>query len=95
MSKSQWVLVECVSTFRTRYMVEVPTGRALYALDTVVLEEAKEFSQEFLGEKIFSHRVIPLNKALALCDEDNDYTKTWNTELKVKNFFTNMKDQGY
>jgi hypothetical protein len=40
--ETQWVLVECVSTFRQRYMVEVPTGidnygkdKSEWALDTV------------------------------------------------------------
>ena len=51
--ETQWVLVETVSMFRERYMVEVPVGTDRYgkdksewALDTVVLEEAKEFSQK-------------------------------------------------
>ena len=63
--ETQWVLVETVSTFRERYMVEVPVGidrygkdKADWALDTVTLEEAKEFSQEHLGETIVSHRVV-------------------------------------
>ena len=44
--ETEWVLVECVSTFRMRYMVEVPKDKSEYALDTVTMNEAKEFSQD-------------------------------------------------
>jgi len=97
--ETQWVLVETVSMFRERYMVEVPIGtdqygkdKADWALDTVTLEEAKEFSQEHLGETIMSHRVVTKEEALALCDKDNDYARVWNDELKVKTFFTTMAE---
>ena len=98
--QTQWVLVECVSTFRQRYMVEVPVGtddygkdKTLWALDTVTMEEAKEFSQEHIGEQIVSHRVVTKKEALALCDQDNDYTKSWDKELKMKTFFTKWEEQ--
>lgn len=93
--KMQWVLVETISTFRERYMVQVPVGVDQYghnkkdwALDTVTVEEAKEFSQKHLGEQIVSHRVVTEAEALALCDEDNDYTREWSTEAKMDAFFT-------
>ena len=97
--ESQWVLVEAISTFRQRYMVEVPVGidrqgkdKTLWALDTVTLEEAKEFSQEHLGETIVSHRVVTKEDALAMCDKDNDYAKVWNDEMKIQAFFTTMAE---
>jgi hypothetical protein len=97
--ETQWVLVETVSTFRERYMVEVPIGvdrygkdKADWALDTVTLEEAKEFSQEHLGETIVSHRVVTKEEALAMCDKDNDYARVWNDELKIQTFFTTMAE---
>ena len=97
--ETQWVLVETVSTFRERYMVEVPVGvdrygkdKADWALDTVTLEEAKEFSQEHLGETIVSHRVVTKEEAFAMCDKDNDYCKKWNDEMKMKSFFTTMAE---
>jgi hypothetical protein len=92
--ETEWVMVECVSTFRERYMVEVPKGHAEYALDTVTMNEAKEFSQEYLGETIVSHRVVTKEEAFKMCDHDNDYTKSWDNETKVKNFFTTLSDQG-
>ncbi len=90
--ETELVLVECVSTFRMRYMVEVPKGKAEWALDTVTMNEAKEFSQVHIGEQIVSHRVVSKEEALALSDTDNDYGKTWPEELKVKNFFTLMDE---
>ena len=90
---TEWVLVECVSTFRDRYMVEVPKGKAEWSLDTVTMNQAKTFSSEHLGEQIVSHRVVTKEEALTLCDVDNDYTTMWNEELKMKNFFTTWKEQ--
>ena len=98
--ETQWVLVDCVSTFRNRYMVEVPVGvdnygkdKTLWALDTVTMEEAKEFSQEYLGEQIVSHRVVTYDEALALSDKENDYTVLWDNDTKVKTFFTTLAEQ--
>ena len=85
---TEWVLVECTATYRMRYMVEVPKDKAEWALDTVTMKEAKEFSQEYLGEQIFSHRVVTKEEALDLCDQDNTYGSSWPEELKIKNFFT-------
>jgi hypothetical protein len=90
--ETEWVLVEAISQYRMRYMVQVPKGKSEWALDTVVCNEAKEFSQEHLGETIFSHRVMNLDKALELCDNDNSYGKGWDTDTKLKNFFTFVEE---
>lgn len=89
---TQWVLVETVGMFRHRYLVEVPDGKAEWALDTVAMEEAKEFSQEHLGETITSHRIVPEAEALLLCDEDNDYCASWSEKKKKEEFFTSIDD---
>jgi hypothetical protein len=89
---TEWVLVEAISTFRQRYMVEVPVGKTEWALDTVSMEEAKEFSQEWLGETIVSHRVISKEDALELYVKDNSYAKEWNEENKIKNGFTSWEE---
>ena len=86
--EKEWILVETVSQFRQRYMVEVPKGKADWALDTVTMNEAKEFSQKHLGETIVSHRVMTEEEALALSDEDNDYGADWTKEQKLDAFFT-------
>ena len=90
LSKSDkvWVMVECVQQYRMRYMVQAPIDHPEYALDDVTMQTAKEFSQLDIGETIVSHRVISHDDALKLCDEDNDYTKEWTEEQKIKSFFT-------
>jgi hypothetical protein len=59
-SETELVLVEAISTCRIQYLVEVPKGNKDWALDTVTLGEAKEFSQHYLGETILSHRVVQM-----------------------------------
>lgn len=90
--ETELVLVECVSLYRMRYVVEVPKGKSDWALDTVTMEEAKEFSQEWLGETIVSHRVVTKNEVLNLCDKDNDYAKAWNDDHKMNTFVTLVGD---
>lgn len=79
---SKWVMVETVSQHRMRYCVEVPDDveggeypctPKDYASDTVVCEDAKEFSQEWLGETIVSTREVAFEDAIKLFKEDNDY----------------------
>ena len=71
--KTQFVLVETISQYRHRYVVEVPVGtdewgrdKVLYAQDTVSCDEAEEFSQEYLGETILSHRVVKRKEILSM-----------------------------
>ena len=85
---SVWVMVEAIQSYRMRYMVEAPATNPEYAMDDVTMEDAKEFSQLALPEVITSHRVMTQEEALILCDIDNDYTKSWDTEQKIKSFFT-------
>jgi len=86
--ETEWVLVDTVSQFRQRYVVEVPKGKSEYALDSVTMEDVKEFSQKHLGETIVSHRVISEKDALDLFDEDNDYLKDWGDDKKMECGFT-------
>ena len=83
-----WTLVEAVHTFRMRYVVEVPAEHPEYALDTVTMDAAKEFSQEFIGQQIMSHRVVTEEEALKLCDVDNYYCAKWDNQKKIETFFT-------
>lgn len=83
-----WVLVDCIAQHRMRYCVQVPITHPEYALDTVTCEEAKEFSQEYLGETIVSHRVVSQEEAIKICRKDNGYIDSWDDELVMKNMFT-------
>ena len=87
-TETEWVLVETISQFRQRYVVEVPKGKSEYALDSVTTEDVKEFSQKHLGETIVSHRVILEKDALDLFDKDNDYLQGWTDEQKMQTGFT-------
>jgi bifunctional DNA-binding transcriptional regulator/antitoxin component of YhaV-PrlF toxin-antitoxin module len=87
------VMVDTIVTYRMRYVVEVPKGQAECALETVAMDDAKEFSQECLGEQIASYRVVTEVEALEMCDKDNECYVNWTDELKKKNFFTSLEDQ--
>jgi hypothetical protein len=91
--ETELVMVDTVLTYRLRYAVEVPKGKAEWALDTVTMEDAKEFSQECLGEQIASYRVVTEAEALAMCDKENEYCSGWSDEMKEKNFFTSLDEQ--
>lgn len=94
MSKdTEFVLVETVSMFRMRYVIEVPKGKSEYALDDVVMKEAelKEFSQEHLDEIIVSHRTIKPKKIVKMIDNDNEYCKSWSPEKKLQTFVNFME----
>jgi len=88
-----WVMVEAIQSFRMRYMVEAPADHPEYAMDTVTMNEAKEFSQLAMPEYITSHRVMTEDEAIALCDVDNDYTRSWNKEQKLRAFFTKEDEE--
>jgi hypothetical protein len=89
---TELVMVECISQFRQRYLVEVPKGKTEWALDTVTMNEAKEFSQLHIGETIVSHRVVNKEEALEICDVDNSYLQSWDEQKKINAFFTMRKD---
>lgn len=84
--ETQLVLVEAISQFRERYVVEVPVGedKVEWALDTVTMDKAQEFSQKWLGETIISHRVVSTDEVIKLFDEDNDYLKDWSEDKKLE-----------
>ena len=93
--KTQFVLVETISQYRMRYVVEVPVGvddhgvdTSLWALDTVTCDEAKEFSQEWLGETILSHRVINKKEILSMLAIDNPEWINHTDEKKLDIFVT-------
>ena len=83
------VLVDTIQTFRIRYAVEIPDDAPdEWALDTVTMEEAVQFSQESLGENIVSHRVITQMEFLKQYHKDNDYVSSWDDDLCFKNGLT-------
>lgn len=96
---SKYVLVETISQFRMRYVVEVPDDHnereypcsaILWAEDTVTLEEAKEFSQKHIGELILSSHEITPEQIITMCDQDNEYCASWDREKKMEAFVTKI-----
>lgn len=87
-------MVDCISTYRMRYCVELDDNDPKeWAMDTVVMEEAKEFSQEFLGEMIASHRVLSnKEEAFAMFREDNEYLKDVSDERLTEIGITLIED---
>ena len=100
---SKYILVDAISQFRMRYVVEVPLDHndgefpctaKQWAMDTVTMLEAKEFSQEWLGETIVSaHEILP-EHIITLCDEDNAYCSSWDREKKMEVFVTEIGYKG-
>ena len=88
------VMVECVSQFRQRYVIEVDAEYPEYALDDVAMGRCKEFSQAHLGEVVVSQRVVSVDEVLAICDEDNAYVKSWSDEKKLQAFVTESTYDG-
>jgi hypothetical protein len=92
-TETEFVVVDTVSMFRMRYVIEVPKGKSEYALDTVVCEEAVEFSQEHIGENIVSYRTIEKDKIIELCDKDNHFCAGWSDEQKFNVYVTTLEKQ--
>lgn len=92
--EKEYVLVETMSVYRMRYVVEVPKGHAEWAEDTVVLEEAIEFSQKHIGENILSHRVLTTEEVVKLFKSDNDYLSSRDDESIIEKWVTKIDKEG-
>ena len=79
-------LVDAVSTFRNSYVVRCKDE--VHAADTVTLNEADEWSQEWLGETVSRVIEITEEEYLVLFDKDNDYLKDWDVEKKKYLIYT-------
>lgn len=77
-------LVETVSMFRMRYVIEALEDT--HACDTVIMNDGdvEEFSQVHLDEIITSTREIDDAEYLRLFNQDNDYLKDWDDSLKFR-----------
>jgi len=87
-----FVLVDAISMFRMRYLVEVPEGKEHWALDTVTCNEAKEFDQLHLDEVITSSRVVTEKEAIEIFRKDNEFCSSWDDETIKRNVFTTSSD---
>lgn len=95
---SKYIMVDTVSQFRMRYVVEVPDDVEEgeypctpedYAMDMVTCEEAKEFTQHHLGETIVSTREVSLEEAIAQFRKDEPmFGESWGDEQITKSAIT-------
>jgi hypothetical protein len=87
-------MVETISIFRMRYVVEAK--ESTHATDEVVMGLGKtdidEFSQYHVDEVISSVREITDDEYLKVFDEDNAYLKNWSDEQKFR--FVHRIDYG-
>ena len=85
-SGKKLVLVETVSVFRHRYVVEC--NEEEHAADEVVCrlgnDDFEEFSQHHIDENISSTRVITEQEYMELFDKDNHYLAKWDAEQKKR-----------
>lgn len=79
-------LVEALSQFRMRYVIEAE--KAEYAADTVTMEEAEEFGQTWLGETIVSTKQVSEEELPSLFFEDHPYLAGGN--IKVSEYITKI-----
>lgn len=86
MADKKLFIVETISLFRMRYVVEAL--EAEHASDEVTFElgntEFKEFSQHHVDEVITSTREITQEEYLKQFDIDNDYLADWPVEQKFE-----------
>ena len=89
------VMVETLSQFRVRHVVEVE-DHIHYALDEAIMREEdpsfKEFSQQHLGITIFDHYEISEEEYLNMFDKENDYLKDLTLEQKL-NYINRTKQE--
>lgn len=85
-------LVETVSMFRIRYVIEAENAE--HAMDEVIMNDAdghlREFSQKHIAENITSAREIIDDEYIRQFDADNDYLIEWTDEQKFS--FVNVVD---
>lgn len=72
-------IVDTISTFRHRYIIECDERG--HATDTVVMEEAEEVSQFWLGESIIEAREITRDDLLVLEKQADDNKELHNFHL--------------
>lgn len=84
-------LVETISVFRMRYVVEAECAE--HAKDEVTMNNdgrLAEFSQLHIDEMITSTREIDRAEYLRLFDEDNAYLQGWDEDSKLQ--YVNVVD---
>ena len=95
---TKYYVVTAISQFRMRYVVPVENIKdengnvhKEWAMDSVAMQEIKEFSQEHLGEVILDVVEENEEQVLTRFDEENTYLKQWDKDVKIK-YIKNWKE---
>lgn len=75
-------LVETISMFRLRYVVECES--ADHAKDSITMNEADEFGQHHIDECIVSAREVGDEEIPVLFFEDHPYLESWGPEKAME-----------
>lgn len=75
-------LVETISMFRIRYVVECESPE--HAKDTVSMNEAEEFGQLHIDENIIGCREVSDDEIPKLFFEDAPYLESWGPERAME-----------
>ncbi len=86
--KTKLVMVETVSSFRIRYVVELPEDAEEEMAHDRVLNDGdiKEFSQVHISEEVSGSRVVTNKQYLKVFNEDNMYLRSWKEDSKFTAF---------
>jgi hypothetical protein len=86
--KTKLVMVETVSSFRIRYVVEIPEDAEEEMAHDRVLNDGdiKEFSQAHISEEVSGSRVVTNKQYLKVFNEDNMYLRSWKEDSKFTAF---------
>lgn len=91
MTTNKYYVVTAISQYRMRYVVPVEelmdedgNVSKTWAMDSVVMEEVEEFSQEYIGETVIDVIEEDEEAILARFDDENSYLSGWTQEHKVK-----------
>jgi hypothetical protein len=81
----KYILVETMASYRMRYVVELNADDpSEWACDTVVMGDAGEVGQKFLGENISDYREVAPEEIRYLAIQDCKAYKTWTAEDMIK-----------
>ena len=69
-------LIDTVSAHRITYVIQAEDRESAEA----IIEDAKEFSQEWLGDRIVRSSVITHDEYLEIFKKDNKYLEEWTYE---------------
>jgi predicted house-cleaning noncanonical NTP pyrophosphatase (MazG superfamily) len=97
-NEQRYVVVTAISSHRMRYVIPERVLQSLreegaapltdealknWAMDSIVMEEVNEFSQEHMGEYISDVAIENRETILNRFDEENDYLRSWSTDYKI------------